>query len=119
MQFKLATFATLAAAIVTLVPSAFAATCYSASGCRTCETQSSMENAKQTFCGGSDWSQPSSMDWGDARVILSGRFFSQQECFDGFENIIEDCYGKKDGGVYTYSYNGDDARLDVDFCTCE
>lgn len=25
----------------------------------------------------------------------------------------------KDGGVYTYSYNGNDARLNVDFCTCE
>ncbi|KAI0634537.1 hypothetical protein C8Q77DRAFT_1055478 [Trametes polyzona] len=119
MQFKLTAFATLAVAIALAAPSALAATCYGASGCPTCESRGSMESARQTFCGGNGWTQASSLAWGDAHVNLEGRFYSQQECFDGFENIIDDCYGKEDGGIYTYDYNGDSARLDVNFCSCE
>ncbi|KAI0634543.1 hypothetical protein C8Q77DRAFT_1112961 [Trametes polyzona] len=119
MQFKLAGFATLAAVIAAVAPTAFAATCYSASGCKTCASQGSLEDARQTFCGGNDWTQSSSLSWGAAHINLEGRFYSQQECFDGFENIIEQCLGHKDGGIYTYDYNGDSARLDVDFCSCE
>ena len=116
MQFK---FAVIAATLAAFAPSAFAATCYSASGCKTCESESSMYDARQAFCGGSDWQGTSSMSWGDAQVNLQGSFYSQQECFDGFANIISQCYGHEDGGIYTYSYNGHDARLDVDFCDCE
>ncbi|KAH9895886.1 hypothetical protein C8Q73DRAFT_789684 [Cubamyces lactineus] len=116
MQFKLAILATTLAA--TLSP-ALAASCYSASGCQSCETETSMYNARQTFCGSDSWSTSSSLSWGQARVVLANGFATQQECFDGFANIISDCYGKRDGGVYTYSDSGHDARLDVDFCSCE
>ena len=116
MQFKLAVLvATLSAAI----SPALAASCYSASGCQSCETETSMYNARQTFCGSDSWSTSSSLSWGQARVVLANGFATQQECFDGFANIITDCYGKHDGGVYTYSDSGHDARLDVDFCSCE
>ena len=78
-----------------------------------------MYTARDAFCGSEDWKQSSSLNWGAARVILANGFNTQQECYDGFANIIVDCYGKRDGGVYTYSDNGHDARLDVDFCECE
>ncbi|KAJ8468352.1 hypothetical protein ONZ51_g9699 [Trametes cubensis] len=116
MQFKLAA---IVAVLATIAPSAFAASCYSASGCQTCESQTSMYDARSAFCGSNDWKQSSSLNWGAARVILANGFNTQQECYDGFANIIVDCYGKHDGGVYTYSDNGHDARLDVDFCNCE
>ena len=116
MQFSAIVIATVLAA---LAPSASAATCYSASGCKTCESQTSLYDARQAFCGSSDWQGTSFMGWGYAQVNLEGSFYSQQECFDGFANIIVQCLGHKDGGIYTYNYGGHDARLDVDFCSCE
>ncbi|KAI0658163.1 hypothetical protein C8Q70DRAFT_1107075 [Cubamyces menziesii] len=119
MQFNFGAFATLAAALAAVAPSALAASCYSSSGCKQCESESSVYAARQQFCGSDDWSHSSSISWGWAHVTLDGRFYSQQECWDGFENIIEQCYGHKNGGIYTYDYNGDSARLDVNFCNCE
>ncbi|KAJ8473049.1 hypothetical protein ONZ51_g8097 [Trametes cubensis] len=118
MQFKLGAIATLAAALAALAPSALAANCYSKTGCGKCESESSMYAARQQFCGSDDWNHSSSLTWGSAHVTLSGEFYSQQECWDGFENIIEQCYGQRDGGIYNYDYNGDSARLDVNFCSC-
>ncbi|KAI0816931.1 hypothetical protein BC628DRAFT_1342476 [Trametes gibbosa] len=117
MQFNLLSIATLAAALVAAAPGALAATCYSQSGCPRCETQESMEDARVAFCPSFDHS--SSTTWGLGRITLNGRFFSEQECLDGFENIIEQCYGHRDGGHYSYDFNGDSATLDVDFCDCE
>ncbi|KAI0324300.1 hypothetical protein GY45DRAFT_429947 [Cubamyces sp. BRFM 1775] len=119
MQLKSATFATLAATFATIAPSALAASCYSQSGCPNCESKSSVFSARQSFCGGDDWSHSSSLSWGWAHVTLDGEFATQQECWDGFEQIIDQCYGPKDGGVYTFDFNGDSARLDVGFCNCE
>ncbi|KAI8996635.1 hypothetical protein BD414DRAFT_434661 [Trametes punicea] len=119
MQFNLGAFATLAAAFVTTIPAVLAADCYSASGCGECESESSIYAARQQFCGSDDWSYSSYLSWGWAHVTLDGEFATQQECWDGFEQIIEQCYGSRDGGIYTYDYNGDSARLDVDFCNCE
>ena len=111
MQFKLAV---IAAVIAAFVPTALAAECYNASGCKQCESETSMYDARQAFCGSNDWQGSSSMSWGYALVTLEGAFHSQQDCYDGFANIITDCYGREDGGVYTYY-----GRLDVDFCDCE
>ncbi|KAJ8455104.1 hypothetical protein ONZ51_g12635 [Trametes cubensis] len=119
MQFKLATFATLAAAVATFAPSALAASCFSQSGCPNCESKSSVFAARQQFCGSDDWSHSSSLSWGWAHVTLDGEFATQQECWDGFEQIIDQCYGSKDGGVYNFDFNGKSARLDVGFCNCE
>lgn len=33
------------------------------------------------------------------------------------QGILDDCYGKKDGGICTRDYNGNSARLDVAFVT--
>ncbi|KAI9069358.1 hypothetical protein FKP32DRAFT_1586934 [Trametes sanguinea] len=119
MQFKLASFAAVAATLATLAPSALAASCYSASGCSQCESRDSIFSARSTFCGGSDWQHSGSLSWGWAHVTLDGQFATQQECWDGFEQIIDQCYGRKDGGVYNFNFNGNSARLDVDFCNCE
>ncbi|KAJ8474814.1 hypothetical protein ONZ51_g6952 [Trametes cubensis] len=119
MQFKLATFASVAAVVATFAPSALAASCYSQSGCPNCESKSSVFAARQQFCGSDDWSHSSSLSWGWAHVTLDGEFATQQECWDGFEQIIDQCYGSKDGGVYNFDFNGDSARLDVGFCNCE
>ncbi|KAL7284810.1 hypothetical protein ACG7TL_002120 [Trametes sanguinea] len=119
MQFKLTAFAALAATLAAIAPSSLAATCYSAGGCQECESRDSIASARQAFCGSSDWNHSNTLNWGWARITLNGRFATQQECYDGFENIIDQCYGKKDGGKYTYDYNGDSASLDVDFCECE
>ena len=99
MQFKLAV---IAAVIAAFVPIALAAECYNASGCKQCESETSMYDARQAFCGSNDWQSSSSMSWGYGSVTLEGGFHSQQDCFDGFANIITDCYGREDGGVYTY-----------------
>ncbi|KAI9056702.1 hypothetical protein FKP32DRAFT_1598890 [Trametes sanguinea] len=119
MQFKLAFFAAVAATLAAIAPSALAASCYSQSGCGQCESRDSVFSARQAFCGGSDWQHSSSLSWGWAHVTLDGEFATQQECWDGFEQIIDQCYGSKDGGVYTFDFNGDSARLDVGFCNCE
>ncbi|KAI0374591.1 hypothetical protein BV20DRAFT_1048651 [Pilatotrama ljubarskyi] len=62
---------------------------------------------------------PVLLTWGIAHVTLDGQFASQQQCWDGFQNIIDQCYGSKDGGIYRFQFNGNDARLDVNFCNCE
>lgn len=119
MQFSLASIATLAAVIGAALPSALATACYNAGGCQQCETETSMYDARQSFCGSNDWKGSTSVGWGWGRVTLDGSFATSQQCFDGFNSIIQTCYGKKDGGIYTYEYNGHNARLDVNFCNCE
>ncbi|KAI0356844.1 hypothetical protein OH77DRAFT_1495129 [Trametes cingulata] len=119
MQYNLGAFATLAAALAAVVPTALAASCYSASGCKQCESHDSVESARSSFCGSDNWSHPSSLTWGWAHVSLDGRFANQQECWDGFQQIIDQCYGHKDGGIYQFDFNGNDARLNVGFCNCE
>ena len=102
-----------------LLHSAVATACYNAGGCQQCETETSMYDARQSFCGSNDWKGSTSVGWGWGRVTLDGSFATSQQCFDGFNSIIQTCYGKKDGGIYTYEYNGHNARLDVNFCNCE
>ena len=119
MQFNLASFAVAAVAAAYALPTALATACYNAGGCQQCETETSMYDARQSFCGSNDWQGSNSIGWGWGRVTLDGSFATSQECFDGFDSIIQTCYGKKDGGIYTYEYNGHNARLDVDFCDCE
>ncbi|KAI0634528.1 hypothetical protein C8Q77DRAFT_1157341 [Trametes polyzona] len=120
MKFNFTALATLATVLVAAAPhAALGASCYSASGCKQCESKSSVFSARSAFCGGDDWSHPSSLTWGWAHVTLDGQFETQQECWDGFENVIDQCYGHKDGGVYNFDFNGKSARLDVGFCNCE
>ncbi|KAI0372567.1 hypothetical protein BV20DRAFT_964175 [Pilatotrama ljubarskyi] len=119
IQINPGTIAALAAAIVATVPFALAASCYSQGGCQHCEDRNSTQIARENFCGSDKWSHTSTMSWGDAHVVLDGRFAEQQECFDGFQQIIDQCHGRKDGGIYNYDYNGDSATLHVGFCACE
>ncbi|KZV90350.1 hypothetical protein EXIGLDRAFT_720504 [Exidia glandulosa HHB12029] len=98
--------------------SAFAASCYSDSGCGNCESHDSMYAARQDFCGSDKWSFQNSEAWGDALISLSGHFDSPQSCWDGFAQIIDQCYGQKNGGTFDWDYNGNSAHLDVDFCSC-
>ncbi|KAI9056370.1 hypothetical protein FKP32DRAFT_1599099 [Trametes sanguinea] len=121
MHLSPASLIAASAAVLAALPSALAANCYSKGGCQQCESRASMESAKQAFCGSNDWNVPGGFgfDWFKGRVLLQGTFATSQECFDGFENIIEQCYGNKDGGTYDYSFNGHTAHLDVDFCNCE
>ncbi|KAI8996673.1 hypothetical protein BD414DRAFT_478736 [Trametes punicea] len=119
MQFKVASFATLAVAFAAAAPSAIAASSYSQGGRKQCETVSGVEQAGQQFCGSDDWTHSSFLSWGWAHVQLTGKFATQQECWDGFQQITDQCYGKKDGGVYNFDFNGDSASLDVGFCNCE
>ncbi|KAI8996657.1 hypothetical protein BD414DRAFT_478691 [Trametes punicea] len=118
MQFTLASIAVVASIFMAIVPSANAATCYSTYGCQTCESETSLYNARQYLCGGSSWEQSTSFQWGQAFVNLEGEFDSQQTCFSAFANIIEDCYGKRNGGEYQWQWDGSVALLDVNFCTC-
>ena len=119
MQTNVGAFAALAAVIVAIAPFAQADQCYSQSGCPNCESRDSMFEARSTFCGSDAWATGGDLNWGFAGVRLDGRFAVQQECYDGFDSIIDQCYGNADGGIYTYDFNGDSARLDVDFCNCE
>ncbi|KAI0372568.1 hypothetical protein BV20DRAFT_978349 [Pilatotrama ljubarskyi] len=98
---------------------ALAADCYTAGGCEQCESHDSIESAHSIFCNTDKWSNPSSLTWGVAHVTLDGQFSSQQQCGDGFQTIIDQCSGHKDGGIHHFKFNGNDARLDVDFCNCE
>lgn len=119
MQFTFATFGALAAVIASISSGADAATCYDTSGCGSCESWDSMWAARNQFCGGSDWTGNSYLQWGTGHVALYGAFHTQQECWDGFANIIDQCYGHNNGGHYTYSDSGDNAYLDVGFCNCD
>ncbi|OJT03636.1 hypothetical protein TRAPUB_5664 [Trametes pubescens] len=115
----LAPLAILAATLASALPTTLAASCYSSGKCSMCETEDSIWSLHQFFCGSDDWAAAAPVSWGWARATLSGRFATQQECWDGFENIIEQCYSSKAGGTYDYDFDGDAAHLDVSFCTCE
>ncbi len=120
MQFNFTALTTLAVALFAAAPqAALAASCYSQSGCKNCETRDSLESARQAFCGSNDWSHSGGISWGWAHVTLDGQFATQQECWDGFQQVIDQCLGHKDGGVYNFDFNGNSARLDVGFCNCE
>ncbi|KAL1616695.1 hypothetical protein SLS54_008262 [Diplodia seriata] len=64
-----------------------------------CESRDEMYKAREALCNTDKWKASSIFTWGWAVVNLVGRFHDQQSCWDGFENIIEQCYGVKDGGL--------------------
>ncbi|KAH9848091.1 hypothetical protein C2E23DRAFT_845277 [Lenzites betulinus] len=117
MQFNLLSVTTFALALAASTPAAFGASCYLAKGCYNCETLDSVRKAFRQLCA-SDFSHSKLLEWGDATLTLTGSFFNQDQCLMAGDNIVDQCYGKEDGGVYTYSYNGHDARLDIHFCDC-
>ncbi|KAI0324095.1 hypothetical protein GY45DRAFT_1331907 [Cubamyces sp. BRFM 1775] len=96
-----------------------AVACYNATECFACESRSSISNAAQVFCGGDKWKDNEFLPWGNAQVTMEGSLDSQQTCLDGFADIVDQCYGFRDGGIFTYKAEGHDARLDVNFCKCE
>ena len=121
MHFSFATVSTMALVIslrVTASPGN-AATCYHASKCSYCETVLSMGSASQWFCGNGYWQRSASFPWGYGHITLDGSFNAELDCVTAFTAIIEQCYGNQDGGINTYSDNGHNARLDVNFCNCE
>lgn len=118
---QLAPLAILAAALVAAmpIPITLAAECYSEGKCSLCEPEDSVWSLRESFCGSNDWAGTGPICWGWARAVLCGRFATQQECWDGFEDIIEQCYNSTAGGTYDYNFDGDAAHLDVSFCSCE
>lgn len=78
---------------------AMAADCYKNGGCGQCESKDQMWRAREELCNTDKWKNSNVFNWGWATVNLNGRFHTQQSCWDGFENIINQCYGKKDGGL--------------------
>ncbi|KAI0816849.1 hypothetical protein BC628DRAFT_1334204 [Trametes gibbosa] len=114
MQLRLAVLPTLASVFAFAAPFAHAADCYPTGGCKNCEDRNSWFVARENFCGGNGWSQPGDRTWGWGEIHLSGQFSTEQQCWDGFEEIIDQCLGQQDGG----RYNTDSAALNVAFCDC-
>ncbi|KAJ8469976.1 hypothetical protein ONZ51_g8647 [Trametes cubensis] len=92
-------------------------TCYDATECPTCESRESLSDAADEFCSGTKWEGNEYLPWGNAQITLEGTLSSQQICLQGISDIVNQCYGVKDGGIITYPFNN--ARLDVNFCNCE
>ncbi|KAI0816841.1 hypothetical protein BC628DRAFT_1334213 [Trametes gibbosa] len=116
MQLNLASLFTLVAAFALAVPFTFAADCYSKGDCHDqCEDRNSWFVAREALCDGDGWTHPGAQSWGWGHITLNGQFDTQQECWDGFEQIIDQCLGHRNGG----SYNFNSASLDVSFCKCE
>ena len=108
--------AALAASATT---TALAISCYNATQCATCETTASLNSAAQAFCSAGGWEGTKFLPWGNAQIMLEGSLDSQQTCLQGIANIVNQCYGVRDGGIFTFTSPGHNARLDVDFCSCE
>ncbi|KAI8989175.1 hypothetical protein BD414DRAFT_328557 [Trametes punicea] len=121
MRFSLSTVFAVAAAAASTLPSALAASCSSKGGCQTCASRGSLESAKQTLCGSSDFMLPGGFGFqtpDGASINLQGNFATSDECSAGFENILQDCYGKKNGGTFDFTDGPFTAHLDINFCTC-
>ncbi|KAI0816840.1 hypothetical protein BC628DRAFT_1108622 [Trametes gibbosa] len=114
MQFNFATLAALAAALTLAAPPALAADCAPTSGCSFCEDRHSWFAASDDFCGGDGWTHPGQQTWGWGQIWLDGQFDTQQECRDGFQQIVDQCLGFWNGGSYNYN----SASLHILFCKC-
>ncbi|KAI0634506.1 hypothetical protein C8Q77DRAFT_1157323 [Trametes polyzona] len=119
VQFKPASSISILAKLAAAVPSAIATQCYSQGGCQSCETRGSIESARDSFCGSDKWQHSSSLTRGWAHITLYGRFAEQRQCVQGFDGVLDACYGSKEGGIWTYDFSGDSAPLDISFCNCE
>lgn len=98
MHFNLSVLAA-ALGLASSASFAMAADCYTLSGCRQCASKSDMYKAREELCNTDKWKNSSVFNWGYATVNLDGRFHTQQSCWDGFEDIINQCYGQRNGGV--------------------
>ncbi|KAJ8469481.1 hypothetical protein ONZ51_g8974 [Trametes cubensis] len=124
MQFKLFTLAALST-VFSLAPSATLAdsmSCYSVGGCQHCVDRNGMQDARQLFCGTQNWRNANlgfELEGGlGSMSLLGAAFTSSQQCFDAFDTIMQ-CYGTRDGGIYSFSNNGVAATFNLDFCNCE
>ncbi|PFH49044.1 hypothetical protein AMATHDRAFT_5240 [Amanita thiersii Skay4041] len=122
----------VAATIGFLAPFASAADCVKQAGCEECESryqvlvplQSSLarydnsllfisDTFANNFC--QNYAKAQFKTWGWASAVSTGKWASKDQCITAFTNIIEQCYGNKDGG----SYNFNDSHMTVYFCNCE
>ena len=113
MQIKdFKTQATALIAIFVTLPLAYAADCADVGTGTNCESRESMFSFRAAFCGTDQWRTTGRRSWNNANLNLIGNFGSQQLCWDSFENIINQCYGKHAVGSWLF----DTFRLEVKFC---
>ncbi|OCL03774.1 hypothetical protein AOQ84DRAFT_392009 [Glonium stellatum] len=107
----------LVAIFSSAAPLALAATCFPQSGCKSCASFNQLEDLKNNFCA-NQFNTANTIEQfnGDAHVqVFGGPIGSQSLCSSAFDNIVDDCFTKQDGG--DFNFNGWDMKLG--FCTCD
>ncbi|KAL1857283.1 alkaline ceramidase ydc1 [Paecilomyces lecythidis] len=98
-----------AASIISLVglaaPLAFAASCFPQGGCGSCASFQQLEDLKNNFCATkSNIANTPEQFNGQAHVqVFGGPIGSESLCQQAFDNIVDDCFTKKDGGDFNFN----------------
>jgi hypothetical protein len=114
MQFRLA----FLLPIVALASHASAAECYTQDGSNRCVDSGSIWPDREDYCNnnwqrdGNSEAYPANNGF-SARFTRTGTFASQEQCWDFTHDIINTCFGRKDGGTWT----GSSMEMNINFCT--
>jgi hypothetical protein len=103
-------------ALSTLSTPTSAAECFYPSGSQSCLDSGAVWDMRQRYCT-NEWNTVNGRVGLDSsahvgQILRFGSFTSQQECWDILADILNTCYGIKDGGYWSLP------RLEVEFNYC-
>ncbi|KAK7926556.1 hypothetical protein PG985_003554 [Apiospora marii] len=88
-----------------LASKAYGAECYAQDGGPRCVTRDEIYNARQDYCGNNLWQQCGSKKYtginGYRSSIAAVNVPAQKQCYDGINDVIVQCFGKRNGGSFS------------------
>lgn len=96
---------TILTATLVLAPIVSGYSCYDQGGSKSCDSKDDLHKYREDYCGSDRWKTGGSYSKGRSKISVSGHYHDQKSCYDRFQGVIDECYGKKNGGrVSDFAY---------------
>ncbi|KAF9629184.1 hypothetical protein BFW01_g10387 [Lasiodiplodia theobromae] len=89
---------TILTATLVLAPIVSGYSCYDQGGSKSCDSKDDLHKYREDYCGSDRWKTGGSYSKGRSKINVSGHYHDQKSCYDRFQGVIDECYGKKNGG---------------------
>ncbi|KAK8129019.1 Extracellular dipeptidyl-peptidase dpp4 [Apiospora sp. TS-2023a] len=98
-----------------LASTAYGAECYAQNGATACLTRAELNSARADYCGNNNYQLCGAKTYTGqyGKASFAGvNVGTQQECWDETIDIINQCFGKKNGG----SFSSGSGNVNINFC---
>ncbi|KAF2143715.1 uncharacterized protein K452DRAFT_307094 [Aplosporella prunicola CBS 121167] len=96
--------------------------CYPPRNYRQCVSPFQMEFGRQNMCGGRNWQDVKSFNFGFIGMVQASQgrcsWWSQDQCYRAWDYVTNECnnHQHRDGGRYTWNYKNQPCYVDVTIC---